>query len=213
LTIQRGNQQLRRRLLGIAGTIVVAGMIWCCFILFKINGFSNQQNVKKADIGIVLGASLRGDVPSPALKERLDESIRLYREGKFERFIVSGGYDRQDSKYSEAEGMRNYLVKLGIPDERIIIEPKATSTYENLIYSSEIMRTHGWKSSIIVTHRYHAARSGDIADAIGMKSYSVSGLTSKVLFIPWHEVREVLAFTKWYGFKWFGNMKHVTSQI
>lgn len=54
-----------------------------------------------------------GAEPSPGLKERLEEALRLYRNGTVQRLIVSGGLDKPDFPYTEAEGMQRYLVDRG----------------------------------------------------------------------------------------------------
>ncbi|MNI27467.1 vancomycin high temperature exclusion protein [compost metagenome] len=151
----------------------------------------------QVDVGIVLGASLRNDIPSPGLKERLDHTIKLYREKRFTQIIVSGGLDHNGSKLTEAEGMQNYLVENGIPKKHIWLEPKATSTYENLTYSKRIMEKQGFISAIVITHDFHGSRSLDIAESVGIDHPWISTTSSEALFMPYHEARETLAYTKW----------------
>ncbi|MGG1514972.1 YdcF family protein [Paenibacillus oryzisoli] len=174
---------------------------WIVFIQWKVQFGVQQPLPKQVDVGIVLGASLRQDTPSPGLQERLDLAVDLYRQGRFKQVIVSGGLDHNGSKLTEAEGMRNYLVSKGVPEKQILLEPRATSTYENLLFSKQIMQENGLVSSIIVTHRYHSARSLDIAETIGLQQPVVSSIRSEVLFMPYHDTRETLAYTKWYGTK------------
>ncbi|MEW9698856.1 YdcF family protein [Paenibacillus sp. SI8] len=175
--------------------LLLAG--WIVYIQWKVQRAPQQALPGQVDVGIVLGASLRKDLPSGGLQERLDLAVSLYNQGKFPHVIVSGGLDHNGSKLTEAEGMRNYLVKKGIPQNLILLEPKATSTYENLLFSKQIMDEQGLVSSIIVTHQYHGSRSLDIAETIGLKQPLVSSTKSEVLFMPYHEARETLAYTKW----------------
>ncbi|NOU99069.1 YdcF family protein [Paenibacillus sp. LMG 31457] len=191
---------LYRTLVNLFRTIVVVfliGLAWIVYIQWKVQVAPDQALPKQVDVGIVLGASLRQDIPSPGLQERLDLAVDLYNQGKFKQLIVSGGLDHNGSKLTEAEGMRNYLVNKGIPVKSILIEPRATSTYENLLFSKQIMDEQGLVSSIIMTHSYHGSRSLDIAETVGLKDPLVSSTKSKVLFMPYHEVRETLAYTKW----------------
>lgn len=192
--------RLRRTLINLFRTIVVVflvGAAWIVYVQWKVQVAPDQALPKQVDVGIVLGASLRQDIPSPGLQERLDLAVDLYKQGKFKQLIVSGGLDHNGSKLTEAEGMRNYLVKKGLPAKSILIEPRATSTYENLLFSKQIMDEQGLVSSIIVTHSYHGSRSLDIAETIGLKDPLVSSTKSEVLFMPYHEARETLAYTKW----------------
>lgn len=182
-------------------TVFLLLVAWIVYIQWKVQIAPDQTLPKQVDVGIVLGASLRQDIPSPGLQERLDLAVDLYKEGRFKQLIVSGGLDHNGSKLTEAEGMRNYLVKKGLPAKSILLEPRATSTYENLLYSKQIMDEQGLVSSIIMTHQFHGSRSLDIAETIGMKQPLISSTKSEVLFMPYHEARETLAYTKWYWTK------------
>jgi uncharacterized SAM-binding protein YcdF (DUF218 family) len=191
---------LKRTLINLFRTIVIVFLLiisWIIYVQWKIQVAPNQTVPNQVDVGIVLGASLRKDIPSPGLQERLDLAVQLYKQGRFKQLIVTGGLDHNGSKLTEAEGMRDYLVKKGLPAKSILIEPLATSTYENLLFSKQIMDENGLVSSIIVTHQFHGSRSLDIAETVGMKQPFISSTKSEVLFMPYHEARETLAYTKW----------------
>jgi uncharacterized SAM-binding protein YcdF (DUF218 family) len=177
--------------------LLLSAAVWVGYVQWKIAGVQKLQAVRPADVGIVLGAALWHDVPSPALMERLEHGAELYRSGRVRKLIVSGGFDGNGSTLTEAEGMRRYLIGIGIPDRDIATETASRNTYENLVNSQEIMTRENWRSAIIVTHHYHGARAADIADFIGMKDTALSTCDSKVLNRYWHRFRETLAFTKW----------------
>ncbi|SEB59765.1 YdcF family protein [Paenibacillus sp. GP183] len=177
--------------------LIFLSIIWVVYIQWQVQSTPHSPLPASADTGIVLGASLRNDIPSPGLQERLDLALKLYHEGKFKHIIVTGGLDHNGSKLTEAEGMRLYLIKQGIPNSVIVLEPEATSTYQNLLYSKHIMDKSGWKSAIIMTHNFHGARSLDIAHTVGIKQPAIATTGSQVLFMPYHEARETLAYTKW----------------
>lgn len=91
--VSRKRRSRRKRNLLIAGiTIVAAGLLWCAVVFNNINSAATTSPMAKADAGIILGMSMWGDKPSPGLKERLDCGLKLYREGMFSTFIVSGGW-------------------------------------------------------------------------------------------------------------------------
>lgn len=144
-----------------------------------------------------MGASMWGDHPSPGLRERLEHGLEEYHNGRFDTFIVSGGLDRPHYNYTEAEGMRNYLVEAGVPEERILLENEATSTYENLLFSQTIMNEHHYETALIITHDYHGARAMEIAKTLHYANPSISLTESTVLPMIKHKSREVLAYTKW----------------
>ncbi|GIP02458.1 MULTISPECIES: YdcF family protein [Paenibacillus] len=177
-------------------SLVVLGVLWSGYAYWKIESAVSRP-AEKADVGIILGASMWGDQPSPGLRERLEHALVEYNAGRFDTFIVTGGLDKPDYNYTEAEGMRNFLVEAGVPEERIFLENEATSTYENLLYSQAIMEEHGWNTAIIVTHDYHGTRAMEVATALGYDQPSMSLTESTVLPMAKHKSREVLAYTKW----------------
>ncbi|MBE9915768.1 YdcF family protein [Paenibacillus donghaensis] len=177
--------------------LAVIGLIWAGYVWWKIENTNSSRLDGTSDVAIVLGASMWGDAPSPGLKERLDETLRLYREKRFKMIIVSGGLDRTDYKYTEAEGMRNYLIDQGVPAKSIILENKARSTYENLLYSQQIMKERGYVSAVIITHQYHGMRSKDIANYLNYDHPQLGLTESRTLQMKYHKPREILAYTKW----------------
>jgi uncharacterized SAM-binding protein YcdF (DUF218 family) len=62
------------------------------------------------------------------------EASRLFREGYFERLIISGGYT-MNRHFSEAREIADKLVASGIPMECLMLEEKAGNTGENVLYS------------------------------------------------------------------------------
>jgi uncharacterized SAM-binding protein YcdF (DUF218 family) len=194
-------KQKRFRKLRLAARIIIylclLAVIWCGYALWLINSYEDPPGETKAEAGIVLGAALWNDKPSPGLQERLDHALRLYADGRIARFIVTGGLDYNGSTLTEAEGMRNYLTAHGVPEEMILLEQKARSTYENLLFSQAIMQTESITDVIIITHDYHAARAKEVAAYVGIDHAVMSAAHSKVLNISYNQSREVLAFTKW----------------
>lgn len=177
--------------------VLVGGALWASSFIWRMNTAESTPNLVTADVGIVLGASMWGDAPSPGLKERLEEAKRLYESGQVLRLIVSGGLDDPSFRYTEAEGMQRYLIQHGIPEEHILLENEATSTYENLLLSQQIMNEHGYRTAIIVTHTYHGPRAMEIARALDYGNPQLSLTDTDVLSPIVHQGREVLAYAKW----------------
>ena len=116
---------------------VLAGLTFMICII----GFLAYQGVAddvtyEEDAVIVLGAAVQGDRVSSILAARLNETADYARENEQAVIIVSGGQGPQENM-TEASAMETYLMAKGIPQERIIKEEQATSTYENFRYSKE----------------------------------------------------------------------------
>ncbi|RIX53592.1 YdcF family protein [Paenibacillus nanensis] len=182
----------RLMMLGIA-----AGVLWVGYMLWLINGYSAKESYPPADAGIVLGAALWNDRPSPALKERLDAALALLEDGTVKTLVLSGGHGGRSSTLSEAEGMRNYLLEKGAPEDKLLLETKATSTFQNLVYSRDLAEEQGLRTFLVITHDYHASRAGEIANYAKIETVGVAGVKSRVLNEFYNDSREVLAYTKW----------------
>ena len=100
----------------------------------------------------------------------------LYKEGKADKIMPSGRYFYKigrflnervtDERYkgnfrTEAEFLSSVLVKNGVPDKDILIEEKATNTYENAIFSKDLLKENNLtvKKAIICTQAFHARRA------------------------------------------------------
>jgi uncharacterized SAM-binding protein YcdF (DUF218 family) len=87
--------------------------------------------IKPADLLFVFGT--REDVA-----RRVDEAVRLWREGFCRWSIVSGGAT-PGSKFSECDVIKAAMVECGVPPERILEEHRAMNTGENVIFSLPII--------------------------------------------------------------------------
>ncbi len=172
-------------------------LLWIGYILWLIQTPPVTSTLREADVGIVLGAALWRDQPSPALVERLEEAARLYEEGRVAYFILSGGFGGLASEISEAQGMKNYLMGKGVPQDRLLLEEEAGNTFQNLLYSKRIMVEHEWKSAVIISHNYHLARAYEIARFLDYEDVQLAAVTSKVLSPLYSRAQEFLSMTKW----------------
>ncbi|HEY2493523.1 MAG TPA: YdcF family protein [Paenibacillus sp.] len=186
-----------KKIIFIILSICLVILLWLGYVIWQINRTTSSDINPRVDVGIILGAAMWGDVPSPGLRERLEEGLRLYQGGKFEYFIVTGGLDRPGMRLTEAQGMAQYLLEHGVPQEAVVLENEATDTWENLLLSQKLMDKHGWTSAVIITHTYHGMRSLKIAEYLQYDEPKLGLVESKVLQMSIHKTREALAFTKW----------------
>ncbi|CAM3488685.1 YdcF family protein [Brevibacillus invocatus] len=178
--------------------ILILGATWAGYNWYLIEKTIQEAAPRHADVGIVLGAAVWGERPSPGLRERLDYALWLYNEGYVEYLLVTGGLG-EGKKVTEAFAMQQYLLEQGVPADAILLEEKATSTYENLLYSQQVMESVEsvkLKSALVISHDYHIARAKTMADDLELPAAAV-GVQSHVLYSPYHKVREILALAHW----------------
>lgn len=152
-----------------------------------------------ADYVIVLGAQWKMNGPSYVLKKRLDKSLEYLRENPDTSVIVSGGQG-SDEPVSEAQGMFEYLVAAGIEQERILLEDKSTSTYENLYYSAALLDKEKDRV-VLVTNNFHVFRGEKIAEKMGYAHVEGLAAGSYPAMLPNNMLREFLGVVKdfWIG--------------
>jgi uncharacterized SAM-binding protein YcdF (DUF218 family) len=145
------------------------------------------------DYAIVLGAKVNGETPSLSLRYRLEATLKYANQYPHVKLVLSGGQG-SDEYISEAEAMRRYLVENGISEERLLLESKSTSTYENILLSKELLPS-SVQSVTIITSDYHLARARRIASALDLQSDAVHAKTPKIVELK-SRVRERAALLK-----------------
>ena len=153
----------------------------------------NRNNSTKIKYLIVLGAGLKGDIPSEVLKYRLNKAVKYFKENPDTIFIVSGGQGK-DELISEAEAMEIYLSERGIPIKNIIKEDKSTSTYENLKFSDKIIKEKEITGDIaVMSNSFHMYRVKMISKKLNFPLKTVYAETPAIVF-PNYMLREYFAF-------------------
>lgn len=167
---------------------IIASVIMSVFMIRAVNDTPDGNETTL----VILGCKVKGTNPSLMLKRRLDSAYDYLSENNNVSVIVSGGKGN-DEQISEAQCMSEYLIGRGIAPERIIMEDKSSSTYENLRNSKKIIEENNLNKKItIVTDGYHQLRAEMIAENLGIDAYNISAHTSEWL-IPTYWVREWFA--------------------
>ncbi len=94
---------------------------------------------------------------SPCQMSRAAWAAVLWRRGWARAFIASGG--AVHSRYVEADALAAGMVALGVPADRIWLEPNALHTDENMYYSLRIARALGFHTLAVASQKGHAAWS------------------------------------------------------
>ena len=191
-------EKLFRSPLFLVGAAVSTTVIYCsmAFGIFMIYVLFLHIIPKKRDFDYVIihGAGLlEGDRISRLLRERLDKAIAVYFKDPTPPKLIPSGGRGADEKISEAEAMAGYLAEHGIPEGDIIPEDRSTTTYENLLYSKQILDgLEGPKYIALVTSNYHVYRALRYCRKVGI---SCTGIGSRVAFYYWPSamIREFIA--------------------
>ncbi len=114
---------------------------------------------------LVLGAAQYAGQPSPALQRRLDHALALYKGGKIQRIVVSGGR-RKGDPYTEGGVGITYLNQRGIPVNALLAEESSRTTIQNLQNTKKLLPPA--TPITLVTDETHAPRALALARALGI---------------------------------------------
>lgn len=145
-----------------------------------IRSHAQIDTVFRPELIVILGSSTLNSQPSPTLVERLRLGYELALVSPGAMVVVSGGVDFRQT-VSEAQVMKDYLIRLGLDESRIVIEDESTSTYENLLFTARKLQTlkvDQQARMIIVTSDFHTQRSELIAARVGWKEVRSAGATT-----------------------------------
>lgn len=174
--------------------VLVAGFLVFFLICGQVVRGMMSQGSENLDYVVVLGAQVKGDVPSKALAKRLNRALRYARENENTVLILSGGQGSGED-ISEAECMRRYLVGNGVPEERLVLEDQSVNTRENLKFS-DVLTGCSQKRTGILSNNFHVYRAIKLAQKLGYQQAEGIAAASDPLMQVHYVVREVFALVK-----------------
>ncbi|HEY8498682.1 MAG TPA: YdcF family protein [Limnochordales bacterium] len=102
-----------------------------------------------ADAIVVLGGDWRG---------RIDRGIALYREGYAPVLLVTGGMAIAPGRV-QADYLAEAARQAGVPQEAILTERRASSTWEDAVLTLPLAQERGWRRVLLVTSNWHSRRA------------------------------------------------------
>jgi SanA protein len=177
--------------IGAATVVIVNVWLHATYANRIYASIDDLPRINQPRIAIVFGAGLtRSGEPTPALYDRVATAADLYQRGLVSKLLLTG--DNRFVNYNEPEAMRRTAVKLGVPDEDLVLDYAGRRTYDSCYRAREIF---GVKHAILVTQAFHLDRALYLCDAFGIdslgmiadrRSYTRSSQT-------WWSIREAAA--------------------
>lgn len=148
--------------------ILIASNAWVSSLLMQSLEWQqiSSEELPETEAIILLGGSTR--VPTPPRKtveiteagDRVLYAAHLYKEGKAPVIIATGGrISWLANAPPEADSMKTLLVEIGVPPSAVIEETQALNTYQNAVYTKEILEKKGIQQVLLVTSASHMPRS------------------------------------------------------
>lgn len=180
---------LRRVLTGILCIGIAVFAVTETIVLKASTGHPEE----KCEYVIVLGARVQDTSPSISLNERIHAAYDYLTQNPDVIAILSGGQG-EDEGISEAQCMFRQLTSMGISADRLWLEDKSTSTWENLHFSMNIIEEKTGsrpEKAGILSSEYHLYRAGLFAKDCGFEAVGIPAHTSRFTIRLNYFLREV----------------------
>ncbi len=197
------NKWVKRSIL--VGAIVVAtvivAMVVCDRIVYNTAEgklYDSVDSIPNRKVGLILGTSpvsVWNGRRNLYFDYRIKAGAELYKAGKVDWFVVSGGdYRNTENGYDEPVAMRDSLIKQGVDSAYIVLDYDGTRTLNSLAKMRDIYRLD---SIIIISQKYHNERALYQAKYLGIDAVGYNAHTPGKRTSWWrNRGREVLARVK-----------------
>lgn len=163
--------------------------------LWEVDTITSNEITEPYDIGVLLGGYsnffIQPDHDRHNFNERgarFFQAYELYKQGKFKKFLLTGGSGFMfGTEKSEAVLARELLIKLGVPDSVIIVEPASKNTFENALFTYETLeKNFPNENLLLITSAWHMRRSMGCFDRVDLEytPYSVDFMGEQTRFVP-----------------------------
>ena len=125
--------------------------------------------IKSYKVGVVLTgiANTNSNAPNDRVyfshsADRIVHAYELYQSGKIKKILVTGGDGSLvNKKFKEAFELQKFLLRVGVPQEDILLDTIADNTYENAIESMKILNQQNISQdeTIVITSALHMRRA------------------------------------------------------
>lgn len=129
-----------------------------------------------AEAIVILGGGLKyQEHPRPMVEvaeagDRVIYAAKLYHQNRAPLIVASGGrIGWQGQEPPESTDMVELLTMLGVPKTVILEEPASLNTYQNALYTKDLLEPKGLRRILLVTSALHMPRSVAIFAKLGFE--------------------------------------------
>ncbi len=171
---KRRRRQLRAILiLGLSGPVA---LLFCNLLVIGTTSsrvYHDLERIPERDIGVVLG-SRKGTY---YFEYRVQAAADLYHAGKVKHLLVSG--DNHTKGYDEATGMRDALIRKGVPADAITRDFAGFRTLDSMIRAN---RVFGAESITVISQEFHNYRAVFLARRYGVDAVAYCAQNSPTTY-------------------------------
>ena len=162
--------RLLRILFRVAKWLLLAVAVYLGVTAFQVWKIGQRYEPRSAGAIVVMGAAQYNGVPSPDLRARLEQASLLWHQHYSSSIMVTGSKEPGDA-YTEAQASASYLESVGVPASDIM-QAGGRNSWDNLAEAAPTLIARGDTTVLMVTDKFHMARSLAIASAVGLTPYA-----------------------------------------
>lgn len=160
-------------------------LLWMGFVAFR--GLSAVP--ERSEMAVIFGTAVTAKgKPRPALQERLQEGLRLWRAGLVRTVMVSGAIESGNHR-DEARIMADWLMERGVPEAAIIVDSHGNNTWLTALH---VARLHP-QGAVVVTQWFHILRAKWALGRAGLSPVSGAAPSRFRLAELWYLFRDSVA--------------------
>ena len=161
---------MKRRVLLIVAGVLALLVLYVAVTFGQVWYASHQDDARRAQAIVVLGAAQFNGKPSKVLSARLDHAADLYKRGLAPLIVVTGGKQPGDN-FTEAQASANYLAQHGVPGGAIERETTSSNSYDELAATARFLHARDINDVVLVSDPFHAYRINAIAHDVGLDAH------------------------------------------
>ena len=170
--------RILRFALRLAKYLVIAVVIYLAVTAVQVWLTGQRYSPQASGAIVVMGAAQYNGVPSPDLRARLEQASLLWHQHYASTVMVTGSKEPGDV-YTEAQASARYLESVGVPATDIL-KAGGRDSWQNLSEAAPLLIARGETTVLVVTDKFHVARSMAIASSVGLTPHPTPTQTSPI---------------------------------
>jgi len=168
-------------------------VIFTYLFILKSPHSAEEDISEQNNLGVVLGAAVWSDNnPSPLFQSRIRKAFLMLRSNKISTILLTGGM--APGELSEAQSASELLKKLGVPENRMILEQKTSTTIEQIKFIASKYNLSSYDKIIIISDSFHLARVHEMCKFLNLDALQIpSGHELKWEKLLYYRLRETFA--------------------
>jgi len=150
--------------------LLLAVLVYLGVTAYQVWRTGQRYEPRAAGAIVVMGAAQYNGVPSPDLRARLEQASLLWHQHYSSSIMVTGSKEPGDV-YTEAQASARYLESVGVPAGDIM-QAGGRNSWDNLSEAAPTLIARGDTTVLVVTDKFHMARSLAIASSVGLTPYA-----------------------------------------